>query len=104
MVEKKDMEKKETVTESDKIWDEIKDLPIEMFALPDQVIRHHAQRLKVSPNEVYLKLKSTSVIPSLEVALAHARGKRYDLEVAEGYVIVRRAAPVLPLPKPEPSE
>ncbi|HVI40815.1 MAG TPA: hypothetical protein VM577_09155 [Anaerovoracaceae bacterium] len=101
MVEKKE---KDAVTESDKIWEEIKNLPIEMFALTNQYVKHHAQRLKVSPNEVYLRLKSGAVVASLEAALARVRGRSYELEVTEGYVIVRRGAPALNLPKPEPSE
>lgn len=101
MVEKKE---KEVFAESDKIWEEIKNLPIEMFSLANQYVKNHAQRIKVSPNEVHLKLKSGAVVASLEQALARVRGKSYELEVTEGYIIVRRGAPVLSLPKPEPSE
>lgn len=99
MTEKK-IEKKVDVNESDKIWAEIKELPIDMFALPDQRIKNHAQRMKVTPTEVHLKLKSSSVIASLEAAL----GRKYELEVTEGYVIVRRIAPSMSMPKPEPLE
>ena len=99
MTQKK-IEKKAEATESDKIWAEIEELPIDMFALPDQKIKNHVQRVKVTPTEVYLKLKSTSVVASLEAAL----GRRFELEMAEGYVIVRRAAQAMGMPKPEPLE
>lgn len=103
MTEKK-VEKKEEASESDKMWAEIKELPIEMFALPDQRVKHHAQRVKVTPNEVHLKLKSTAVVASLEFALAASRVRRYTVEVAEGYVIVRSAPLPMGMPKPEPLE
>lgn len=99
MTEKK-IEKKADVNESDKIWSEIKDLPIDMFALPDQRVKNHVQRVKVTPTEVHLKLKSSSVVASLEAVLC----RQFDLEISDGYVIVRRAAPAVGMPKPEPLE
>ena len=106
MVEKKDTKEivVPEVNESDKIWSEIKDLPIEMFSLPDQMVKQHVQRMRVSTNEVYLKLKSTAVIASLENSLAMVRGRKYVVEVSEGYVLVKRGVMPIQLPKPEPTE
>lgn len=99
MIEKKN-EKKIEPTVSDKLWDEIKNAPIDMFALPNQCVKQHVQRIKISPTEVHLKLKSTAVVASLEAAL----GLKYQVEVCEGYVIVRKAPTPFGAPKPEPLE
>jgi hypothetical protein len=97
MVEKSSEAK--TLTVSDKIWAEIQNLPIEMFALPGQVVRQHTQRFLASPDAVYLKLQSPAVVVSLEATLA-SFGKRYAMEVAEGgYVVVKYAPPEVVVPK-----
>ncbi len=104
----KEVEKKETatttvprVTDSDKIWEEVQNLPIAMFALPAQSVKQHVQRIKVSQDALYLRLNSPAVVASLEEALADSRtDNRYSVELAEGgYVIVKRAAPPIVLPK-----
>lgn len=95
-------EKKATpkLTESDKIWNEIKDLVISMYALPGQKVSDHVERVKLSTKEVHLKLNSPSVIASLDAALNSVTDNtgntsqryRYDIELTEGgFVIVKRA-------------
>lgn len=69
------------------IWNEIKDKPIEMFALPNQVVSMHAHPINIEPSRLYLTLNSTSVLPSLETAI----GKKYTVELADKFVIVARA-------------
>lgn len=103
-------------TESEKIWDEIKDLPIEMFAIPNQVVSQHCNPFQVEPTRLYLTIRSSATLPSLEASLnsysaatkAHAaemakRGhkvevKEYTLEQADRFVIVARAPAPLPVP------
>lgn len=93
--------KKEMITViSDEIWNEIKDLPIEMYALPNQLVREHVKRFKADPNAVFLKLSSSAVIASLEDTLARVRGRQYTLERADGgYVVIRRAPTLIEVPK-----
>lgn len=66
-----------TETGADKIWKKIADLPIDIFALPNQVVQQHAQREvrmeKVDPNAVHLILKSAAVRPALEESLGRLR-------------------------------
>lgn len=81
--------------EAEQIWKEIEDLPISMFALPNQTVKQHVIQLPVPGKELLLKLVSTATLPALEEALNNTRltgGKRYEIEIAEGYVIVRRAS------------
>jgi hypothetical protein len=62
------------VTGAEKIWNRIKDLPFEIFALPDQSISNYAERVekmeKVSPDTLHLILRSSAVRPCLEEFLA----------------------------------
>jgi hypothetical protein len=72
------------------IWDEIKDKPIEMFALPEQKVHMHCHPVDIEPSKLYLLTNSSSVLPSLEVAV----GKGFVVELADRFVTVSRA--VLP--------
>jgi hypothetical protein len=99
--EEKEVTATKTVTESDRIWEEIQNLPIAMFALPGQVVQQHVKRFLASPDAVYLKLNSPAVIASLEVALADSRtNKKYAVEQADGgYIVVKRAVTPFVMPK-----
>lgn len=74
-------------TEAGKIWNEIKDKNIEMFALPNQKINQYCQPRLVEPTKLYLITNATSVLPSLEAAV----GKDYSVELAGKYLIVSRS-------------
>lgn len=73
-------------TEAGKIWDEIKDKDIEMFALPDQKVSMHCHPIMVEPSRLFLTTNSTAVLPSLETAI----GKKFTVELADKFVIVAR--------------
>lgn len=91
--DKKDDKKEDAVvTESDKIWNEIKGLELGIYSLPDQLVEHHVKRLKVTDDAVHLVLKSTAVLPLLEEVLSKVKlpgNKMYQVEQAK-YVIVRK--------------
>jgi len=82
------MEKKKASTEAEKIWEEIENLQIEMFALPDQKVSNYCKPFPVNPDPDKLYLISTagSVLPSLEAAL----GNKYSVELVNKYLIVTR--------------
>lgn len=91
----KDKKTVKLAPESELIWEEIKDLPIAMFALPNQTIKQHVSKLNVPGNKLLLKLVSTAALPALEDALNNAaavHSKRYEVELAEGYTVVRRGS------------
>lgn len=72
-----------TETQADKIWNMIKDQPIELFALPNQSVKLHVTREakleRAFPDQVSLILKSAAVLPALEEALGRIRlGKDED--------------------------
>lgn len=98
-------------TEAEKIWEEIQFLPIEMFALPNQVVAQHCEPLPfaIDPSRLFLTTRSTATLPSLEFSLLSytkdakvqaaelaKRGhvmevKEYTVELADKFVIVGRA-------------
>lgn len=73
-------------TEAGNIWNEIKDRPIEMFALPDQRVWQHADPILIEPTKLYLRTHSSSVLPSLEAAC----GKKFAVDLLDKYVTVTR--------------
>lgn len=74
-------------TEADKIWSEIQNLEIGMFALPNQRVSGHVTKINLPGDQLYVKLNSSAVLPNLEAVL---RG-RFEIEATEGYTIIRRA-------------
>jgi hypothetical protein len=85
-------EKKVEVKESDRIWDLIKDLPIELYALPGQTVEMHCERRDILPNEVHLLLKSSAVLPALEEALKRvklAKNEAFEISQASVYTILK---------------
>lgn len=82
-----------SVSEADKIWSEIRFRPIEMFALPNQVVEQHCTPFAADPNKLFLTTRSTAVLPSLEAAC----GKDFVVELADKFIIVTRSvAPPTP--------
>lgn len=75
--------------ESDVIWAEIKDLPINMFSLPNQKVSDHVKKLKVPGDELLLTLNVSSVLPALETVIAE---KGLEVEQGDKYTIVRRVS------------
>lgn len=99
---------------ADQLWNEIKDLEIEMFSLPNQRVCDHVVRKGGTPDSVVLGLNSPAVLPSLEATLQRQKQYRkkvsramkaegenvtdtfpkYEMEEADaGYVVVRRHVP-----------
>jgi hypothetical protein len=80
-------------TEAGKIWEEIKNRPIEMFALPNQTISQYASPAPIEPSKLYLLTRATSALPSIEQAV----GDKFTVQQVDKYVVVARA--VVPLTK-----
>jgi hypothetical protein len=97
------------------IWNEIKNLPIEMFALPNQRVCNHVDLVSETKEQTVLRVKSPAALPSLEAVLnsskvfkkekratrMHAEPEvtnvsypKYKLEEAEGYLMVSHFEPV----------
>jgi hypothetical protein len=74
-------------TDGQKIWGEIKNLPIEMFGLPNQKVHQYCNPIDLVPSMCFLKQSFSSVLPMLELAV----GKSYTCEMQGQYVVVKRA-------------
>ncbi len=80
----------QTLTEAEKIWEEIKNRPIDMFGLPDQFVFQHATFVAVEPSTLYVTIRSSATLPSLEAAVK----PNFTVELADKFVIIKR------VPKP----
>jgi hypothetical protein len=85
------VEQKVEQTKSDFIWEKIKNLPLDVFALPGQEVHSYVERIKVLPDAVHLRLKSTAVLPAIEQALSLVKlpqGEMFDMSPAGPYTVI----------------
>lgn len=75
-----------TQTESSKIWNEIKNKPLNMFALQGMTVGKYCKPKELDPNRCFLQYTATAAIPAVEEAVKD----KYDFEVAGQYIIVSR--------------
>jgi hypothetical protein len=82
-------------TEAGRIWDDIKDREIFMFALPNQVVSQHAKPVLIDPSILHLILVSSAALPSLEEAVGRSDPRRkivsYQVELTDRFVVVKPA-------------
>jgi hypothetical protein len=88
-------------TGAQKLWDQIKNLPLEIFSLPNQLVQNHVTREsgieKAIPDSLHLTLKSSAVLPALEETLNKVRlpknnlGQQlvFDLSQLDRYTVVK---------------
>lgn len=72
--------------ESKKMWEEVKDVQLNMFALPDQKVSQYCQEVTVEPGKLYVLIKVSSVLTALEDAL----GKKFNIQPVGKYVVITR--------------
>lgn len=62
-------EKAPEKTAAEKIWEEIRDLPIDMFALPNQVVNQYCKVVSIEPSKCFVVITASAALPALEAAL-----------------------------------
>ncbi len=77
------MVKKEGLGLPDKIWNEIKDVEINLFALPKKIEDCCSPR-PFEPSKLYLAYTVGAVLPAVEEALK----KKYIVELSDKYITV----------------
>lgn len=81
---------KETL--ADKMWNSIKDQPMELFAIPNKKVSDYVQRVKVVDSLLHLKIQSQAVWPPLEEIIKHRmyvpKMHVYNVEFIAGYLVV----------------
>lgn len=64
-----------------------------MFGLPDQYVFQHATFVTVEPTSLYVTIRSSATLPSLESAVA----PNFTVELADKFVIIKRVPkPLIP--------
>ena len=77
------MSESKEMTVAEKIWFDIKDKPINMFALKNQTPAKYCQPLFIEPNRLYLTFSIGSVLPALETAFGE-----YNIEMSGQFIFV----------------
>lgn len=75
-----------SATQSDLLWEALKNKEISMFALPAKKVFEVFQRVNVDVDKLYLISAISSSLPALENAI----GKDYIVEVAYKYITVSK--------------
>ena len=103
---------------ADVLWGELRNLPIEMFALPNQRLEDHLIRVNGIPSVLYLRTKSAAALPALEVLLnkqviirvertaegdpVNVSYPKYIMEENEMYIMVKHFIPPSERPELQP--
>lgn len=74
------------MSESEKIWNEIKDLPVNIFGLPTKKVSDYATKLDVPAEQLYVKVAVGAALPAIEEAV----GNKFEVEMAQQYTVIRR--------------
>lgn len=96
--EKAEAERIAALGKAGDIWNEIKDIELSLYALPEQKLSAHAQIVDIPGDDLHLKLKSTAVVSALEEALVVAskklKSQTYELEQHTNYTVVKKVAKI----------
>jgi hypothetical protein len=82
--DKSDVEQE--MTAADKIWESVKDVKLEMFALPNQFVNMYCKPIAIEPTKLYLVTlnNATSVLPALEAALVD----KYEVAKVDKFITI----------------
>ena len=72
--------------ESEKIWDDIKDMKLEMFALPGQLVSNYYKPMVIDPNKLYLTPLTTA--SSVVSILNELINDKYHVEQIDRFVVI----------------
>lgn len=112
---------KKVVVQPDKaevLWNELRNLPIEVFALPNQRVEDHLNRVAGIPNKLYLRTKSAAALPAFETLLnglsiirvertaegdpVNVSYPKYIMEENDMYIVVEHFIPPTERPELQP--
>lgn len=101
---KKVTNKEETEANVKDMWEEVSQLPIQLFSLANQKVGDHTAKVSGTFDSLLLTIKSPAVLPALEETLKiysafyNEDGLRkaypkFVMEQAEKYIIIKRGFP-----------
>lgn len=73
-------------TEAGKIWDDIKDVAINVFGAEDHKVNKYVQKLDLPGQNLYVKIAVGAALPALENSI----GRHFTVELCDGYVMISR--------------
>lgn len=79
-------------TPADELWDKVKDLPLELYALPNQTLASNCTRVNVAPDQLHLKLASGAVVAAMTEALKNVKladDEEFDISTAGVFTVVK---------------
>ena len=84
------------------VWEIIKDLKIDIFALPHQTVANHCtlteNMSKIDPSKAYVVPKSSAVLPALELTLQALRerdpSKAFEVSQVDKWLVISKASNV----------
>lgn len=85
-------EPKKEVDPADVLWDKIKDLPLELYSLPNQTLAGNCTRVKIAPNQLHLRLSSGAVISAMTEALKNVKipdDEAFDITAVGSFTVVQ---------------
>lgn len=74
-------------TEADRMWAEIKNKPISLFALAGKRVCDYCSPHPIEPSKLFLTAKASSLLPELEAVI----GPAYVCEKQDRFIVVSRA-------------
>lgn len=69
---------------SNMIWNEIENMPLQMFGLPGQTVAMHCTPVPIEPSKLYVSIRSQATLPALETALSD----RFIVEMVDKWVAI----------------
>lgn len=77
--------------DSEKMWDEIKNLKLEMFTLADQFVHLYYKPMIIDPVKLHLTAltKASSALPALEFAIS----PKYKSEQVDRFIVITLSSP-----------
>lgn len=78
---------------SDVIWNEIQNVPLQLFGLPGQAVYMHCTPVSIEPSRLYVSVRSAATLPALETALSD----RFTVEMIDKWVAISlKSQPLTP--------
>jgi hypothetical protein len=73
-------------TPAETTWEQIKNLPVQLFGLPNQTVSTISTPAQVEPSKLYLTIRASAALPAIEAAIAPT----FEVKVADKYLVVER--------------
>ena len=76
----------------DWMWEKLKNVELDLYALPDQTLEKTAQRVNLAPDKLHLKTKAPALLSALDSAATKAfklpKGKLLNITQQHDFIVV----------------